>query len=570
MKNSFATEVELLSDVATAFAESLNLEDTLKNILTSLDTHLKLQRGTITLLDPDTETINIKVAHGLSERSKSLGRYKVGEGDHRARRPDRRGDHRARHRQGPSISAPDRVPRTASGKQIAFFCVPIKLEGKTVGTLSVDQQAGRTDDFEARLRLLNIIATMVAQAVKLNKLVESERATLHDENVRLQRELKTRFDVHNMVGKSNAMREVYRLIEQVADSNATVLIRGETGTGKDLVAHAIHYNSLRSGKPFVKVNCTALPETLLESELFGHEKGAFTGAIERKLGRFERADGGTIFLDEIGDFPPNLQVKLLRVIQFREFERVGGTETIKANVRIIVATHKNLEEQIKTEHFRDDLYYRINVFPIYLPPLRERKDDIMLLADHFLEKYAQENGKRITRISTPAIEMLTRYHWPGNIRELENCIERAVLLCDDDVIRSEHLPPSLQMVQKGDTAAQAQSSFTEIIANKERELIVDALKKCGGQQRKAAQELGLTERILGYKIHKYEILAQVYLRVRQTRGGGAARFIRRWRPAVPFHAPRHRDELRNRCRSAAVGDVPARRSSKRYRFTIRL
>jgi Nif-specific regulatory protein len=310
-----------------------------------------------------------------------------------------------------------------------------------------------------------------------------------------------------MVGTSNAMKGVYRLVEQVADSNATVLIRGESGTGKDLVAHAIHYNSTRGNKPFVKVNCTALPETLLESELFGHEKGAFTGAIERKIGRFEKANGGTIFLDEIGDFSINLQVKLLRIIQFREFERVGGNETIKANVRIIVATNKNLEEQIKEKLFREDLYYRINVFPIYLPPLRERKDDIMLLADYFLEQFSKENNKRITRISTPAIEMLTSYHWPGNIRELENCIERAVLLCNEDVIRSEHLPPSLQMIRKSKTSFNR--SLAEIVENKEKELIIDALKKCGGQQRNAAKELGLTDRILGYKIKKYGIFPKL-------------------------------------------------------------
>ena len=300
--------------------------------------------------------------------------------------------------------------KPADGTRTAFFCVPIKLDGRTVGALSVDRQAQRTDSFEANVRLLNILAAMVAQAIKLNKLVESERKLLRDENVRLRRELKTRFDLRNMVGTSNAMQEVYRLIEQVAESSATVLIRGESGTGKDLVAHAVHYSSLRADKPFIKVNCTAMPETLLESELFGHEKGAFTGAVERKLGRFERANGGTIFLDEIGDFPPSLQVKLLRVIQFREFERVGGIETIKANVRIIVATHKNLEELITEDLFREDLYYRINVFPIYLPPLRERKDDIMLLADHFLERFAAENGKHILRISTPAIDMLTHYH----------------------------------------------------------------------------------------------------------------------------------------------------------------
>jgi len=217
----------------------------------------------------------------------------------------------------------------------------------------------------------------------------------------------------------------------------------------------------------------------------------------------ERAHGGTLFLDEIGDFSLNLQVKLLRVIQFKEFERVGGLETIKTNVRIVVATHKNLEEQIKEGLFREDLYYRINVFPIYMPPLRDRKDDIMLLADYFLEKTAAENKKDITRISTPAIEMLTRYHWPGNIRELENCIERAVLLCNEDVIRSEHLPPSLQMIKKDESVARR--SLNEIIENMERELIVDALKKFDGQQRKTARELGISERILGYKIKKYNI-----------------------------------------------------------------
>jgi len=396
-----------------------------------------------------------------------------------------------------------RSRKQEKGKQIAFFCVPIKLEGNTIGAMSVDKKADPKNEFQANVRLLNVVATMVAQAVKLNKLVKSDRRQLSEENVRLRRELKNHFNIHNMVGTSNAMKEVYRLIEQVSNSNATVLLRGESGTGKDLVAHAIHYNSLRAEKPFVKVNCTALPDTLLESELFGHEKGAFTGASERKLGRFERAHGGTLFLDEIGDFTLNLQVKLLRVIQFKEFERVGGLETIKTNVRIVVATHKNLEEQIKEGFFREDLYYRINVFPIYMPPLRDRKDDIMLLADYFLEKIAGENNKDISRISTPAIDMLTRYHWPGNIRELENCIERAVLLCNEDVIRSEHLPPSLQMVKKDESVARR--SLTEIIENKEREIIIDALKKFDGQQRKTARELEISERVLGYKIKKYNI-----------------------------------------------------------------
>ena len=503
MKVGLAKEVELLSDISKALAESLDLEETLMSILKSFDTHLKLRRGTITLLDPDTETINVRLAHGLSKRSQSKASYKVGEGitglvvqsGKEIIVPDISKDPRFLHK--------TRLRKQEKGKQIVFFCVPIKLEGKTIGALSVDKKADPKNDFDANVRLLNVIATMVAQAVKLNNLVKSDRRQLSEENVRLRRELKNHFNIHNMVGTSNSMKEVYRLIEQVANSNATVLLRGESGTGKDLVAHAIHYNSLRADKPFVKVNCAALPDTLLESELFGHEKGAFTGASERKLGRFERAHGGTLFLDEIGDFSLNLQVKLLRVIQFKEFERVGGLETIKTNVRIVVATHKNLEEQIKEGLFREDLYYRVNVFPIYMPPLRDRKDDIMLLADYFLEKTAAENNKDISRISTPAIEMLTRYHWPGNIRELENCIERAVLLCNEDVIRSEHLPPSLQMIKKDESVARR--SMNEIIENKERELIVDALKKFDGHQRKTARELGVSERILGYKIKKYNI-----------------------------------------------------------------
>jgi Nif-specific regulatory protein len=506
MKLKVENEVQLLGAMAQVFAESLNLEITLESALKLLETHLKLRRGTITLLDLETETIAIRVAHGLSEESKKLGIYKIGEGitgivvqtGKEVVVPDIGKDPRFLDRTGART-------KEKGGERIAFFCVPIKLEGKTVGTLSADRVAGTGNDFADCVRLLNVVAVMVGQTLKLQRLVEKDRQTLRQENLRLRQELKSRFNIHNMIGSSNAMQQVYRLIEQVAQSNTTVIIRGESGTGKDLVAHALHYNSLRADKPFVKVNCTALPETLLESELFGHEKGAFTGAIDRKLGRFEWAHGGTIFLDEIGDFSLNLQVKLLRVIQTKEFERVGGRETIKSNVRIIVATNKNLEEAIKAGGFREDLYYRINVFPIFLPPLRERKDDIMLLADTFLEKFAKENNKHITRISTPAIEMLTSYHWPGNVRELENCIERAVLVCNEDVIRSEHLPPSLQMNRKVVADTGSKMTLTEIIENKEKEIIIDTLKKVGGSQRKTATELGITERILGYKIKKYGI-----------------------------------------------------------------
>jgi Nif-specific regulatory protein len=263
---------------------------------------------------------------------------------------------------------------------------------------------------------------------------------------------------------------------------------------------------LRREKPFVRVNCAAIPENLIESEFFGYEKGAFTGATSRKKGRFELANGGSIFLDEIGDLSPMTQVKLLRVLQEQEFERVGGTETIKVDIRIIAATNSNLEERITDNTFREDLYYRLNVFSIYLPPLRERKTDILLLADHFMLKYGRSLGKTIKRISTPAIDMLMRYHWPGNVRELENCIERSVLVCEDQVIHSYHLPPTLQTAESSNTISEL--SLEDAVIAYEKELIMDALKTTRGNRARASRLLNTTERIINYKITKYRIDAR--------------------------------------------------------------
>jgi Nif-specific regulatory protein len=293
------------------------------------------------------------------------------------------------------------------------------------------------------------------------------------------------------------------MVSQVCKSNATVLIRGESGTGKELVANSIHYNSHRKKNPFVKVNCAALPVNLIESELFGHEKGAFTGAIKQKIGKFELAHKGTIFLDEIGSLGLEVQANLLRILQEKEFERVGGHRTLKADVRIIAATNKNLEEALEDETFRGDLYYRLNVFPIYLPPLRERKTDILLLADYFLEKYAKENHKNIKRLSTPAIDMLMEYHWPGNVRELENCIERAVLLCEEGVIHSYHLPPTLQTGKESGTVPVL--SLEDAVASVEKEMIIDALKNTRGNITMAAGILKTTVRKFAYKAQKYGI-----------------------------------------------------------------
>jgi Nif-specific regulatory protein len=298
------------------------------------------------------------------------------------------------------------------------------------------------------------------------------------------------------------------MIAQVAPSDATVLITGESGTGKELVAAEVHRLSKRVGYPLVKVNCAALPESIIESELFGHEKGAFTGAYSQRKGRFELANRGTIFLDEIGELPPRIQVKLLRVLQERELERVGGASTIKVDVRLVAATNRNLDDEVKAGRFREDLYYRFNVFPIHMPPLRERKSDIILLADHFAEKYAEKNGKLIKRISSPAIDLLTGYSWPGNVRELENCIERAVILSTDMVIHSYNLPPSLQTASSTNT--EPTTTLEAALSRMEKELIVDALKLSDGNMAAAARRLGITERKMGLRVHHYGINWRLY------------------------------------------------------------
>jgi len=389
-------------------------------------------------------------------------------------------------------------PKTSDSQRSAV--VPIRLSDKPIGFLGLIFETA--PDPETSTAIL-VIASMIGQNLRVEYSVLGERERLREENTHLKQELKEKYDFSHIIGNSNAMKLVYEQITQVAKSNATVLLRGESGTGKEMIANAIHYNSLRSKKAFIKINCAAIPETLIESELFGHEKGAFTGADRFKKGRFELADGGTLFLDEIGDLPLQTQIKLLRVLQEREFERIGGTETIKANIRLVTATNKNLEEAIAKGEFREDLYYRLNVFSIFLPSLRERKSDILLLAEHFLEKYEVEHNKRIRRISTPAIDMLMSYHFPGNVRELENAIERAVLVCDANVIHGHHLPPTLQTAEVSGTVTDL--SLDSAVAAFEKAMIQDALKSNSGNVTQTARALDSTQRILGYKIKKYGI-----------------------------------------------------------------
>lgn len=390
-----------------------------------------------------------------------------------------------------------------AAEEITIFCIPIIVSQQPSGALTVELLFKKTRDYERSLKFFSLVASLVAQAVKINRLADAERCRLLDENVHLKEALQERYDFSNLIGNSGPMRSVYEQVTQVASTLTTAMLRGESGTGKELIAHAIHYNSPRKKNPFVKVNCAALPETLIESELFGYEKGAFTGAHSQKKGRFELAEGGTLFLDEIGEINSSTAVKLLRVLQEKQFDRLGGTRTLRADVRLIVATNKDLEKAISAGTFREDLYYRLNVFAIFVPPLRERKSDVLLLAEHFLEKYSSRHGKNIKRISTPAIDMLMSYHWPGNVRELENTIERSVLVCDGNVIHGHHLPPTLQTAEASGTVMTL--SFKEAVDAYERDLIQDTLKTTRGSRSKAANLLRTTNRVINYKIRKLNI-----------------------------------------------------------------
>jgi Nif-specific regulatory protein len=471
-----------------------------------------MKRGAVTLLSPDRTEIMIEVAHGFPLEHTRRVRYQAGEGI------TGRVIQSGKPYIVPQISKEpqflNRFQRSFTvDQELSFICVPIATGQDVLGTISVDRVYQAEHALDDDMRVLSIVASMIAHDVRSRQEEAHALQALEDENLRLRSELEDRFRPENIIGNSNTMRDVYTLIHQVAGSDTTVLIRGESGTGKELVAHAIHYSSPRASGPFVKVNCAALNENLLESELFGHEKGAFTGAVQTRQGRLEGANGGTIFLDEIGDFSPIVQVKLLRVLQERQFERVGSNKTLETNARILVATNRDLEKAVEEGDFRQDLYYRINVFPVFLPPLRDRKDDILLLADHFVEKYARKMNKVVRRISTPAINMMVAYHWPGNVRELENCIERAVLVSTDSVIHSHHLPPTLQTSDASDTIGTG--SFRERVQLFERDIIVDALKRTNGNLTSAARDLGSTPRIITYKVKE---LAIDYRRYRRSKG----------------------------------------------------
>ncbi len=509
--------VRLLLDIARILDKYVELRSSLGALLSILDIRAGLMRGMVTLLERSSGVLRIEEANGLSIEEKERGVYHLGEGI----------IGRVFETGLPSIirdlSKEPHFLNRAVGRTkedlvgLTYYCFPICTGGSVIGTLSAERRLPETNQ-EAWIQwdqaLLEQVTSIIADSAKLRERIVEEQFRLRqglNEDARNPMLDYTAPFVHagsSIIGTSKTIQAVYELITQVAPSDATVLITGESGTGKELVAEEIYRLSRRAGKPYIKVNCAALPESVIESELFGHEKGAFTGAVNQRKGRFELAHGGTLFLDEIGELSPQIQVKILRVLQEREIERVGGELPIKVNVRLIAATNRNLEQDVREGRFREDLFYRINVFPIHVPPLRDRKSDIILLADYFVEKYTRKNEKLIKRISSPALDLLMSYHWPGNVRELENCIERAVILSTDMVIHSYHLPPSLQSAQSTNTAPT--STLEAALSRLEKELIVEALKLTNGNMAAAARQLGITERQMGLRIHYYGINWRLY------------------------------------------------------------
>jgi Nif-specific regulatory protein len=502
------TGISLLYDISQSIIAGQDIHSVFSLALKMLSEYMKLDKGMLTIYNRKSGEIFIEVAFGLTPDEIERGVYKPGEGIIGSVIDTGNSIVIPRISEEPKFLDKTGSRKKQNKKEIAFICVPIKYRNEVIGALCGDRLGSHNTTLDEDVKLFSIISTMISQAVRLHQVEHEELELLENENKRLQNELKEKFKPANIVGKSKVMKQVYELIEKISQTSSTVLILGESGVGKELVAHAIHYNSSRQNMPFVKFSCAALPESTIESELFGHEKGSFTGAFNKHIGRFEMAEGGTIFLDEIGELTPAVQTKLLRVLQEKEFERVGGTKTIKADIRIITATNRDLEEQIKEGKFREDLYYRLNVFPIIVPPLRERKTDILLLTDHFVEQYSRATGKEIKRVSTSSINMLMSYHWPGNVRELENIIERAVILSEDKVIHGYHLPPTLQTAHFSHT--KHKYNLESRLNTVEYDLIIESLKNHKGNMVKAAKELGLTPRIMSLRVKKYNLNPQIY------------------------------------------------------------
>lgn len=526
--------MSMLVRVSEILSSSLELDDLFDQVMTVAADELGILRAMLVLRDDaisdeKTDRLRIVAGIGLSDDEIEMGRYEVGEGV--TGRVVATGE---MHIIEDALSEPNFLNRTGSLQEsepqgkLSFICVPIKEAERVVGAISVTKPFKNNDQLLADARVLKIITSSIAQALRISQMVKLEKEQWLAENQLLKENLRERYRFDNLIGSSPAMLDVLATIGQVSSSRATVLVLGETGTGKELIAKAIHYNSPRRDKPFIRVNCGALSETLLESELFGHVKGSFTGAVRDKIGRFEAADGGSIFLDEIGTLDPQLQVKLLRVLQEREFERVGDHRTVNVDVRVIAATNLDLAEESKKGTFREDLYYRLNVVTLYLPPLRNRREDIPELVEHFLDKFNDENGRGLRKMNRELLNTLTRYPWPGNVRELENAVERAVVMSQSEEFTLDLLPLQIQMFAQQGRQTQARETI-EALASRlaeqsieeyelregeiydltihevERQLIGKTLERLGGVKTKSADFLGINRNTLNKKVKDLEI-----------------------------------------------------------------
>jgi Nif-specific regulatory protein len=524
-------ELSLLNEISRVLGSTLDLHSVFDQTMRVLAERLGMERGSLVLLDELTGKLRTETAVGLTPEEMQRGTYELGEGitgtvvgsGLSMVVPDIGKDEHFLNRTG--------ARTVIAGVQTSFICVPIRTEGRTVGAISVDKRFHDDESLKSDQRLLEIIASFIAQALKINEIVAQEREEWQEEKRSISANLRSKYKFDNIIGSAPAMLDVFDTIAQVASSRATCLLLGETGTGKELIAKAIHYNSNRADKTFIRVNCGALTGTLLESELFGHVKGSFTGAIKDKMGRFEAANGGTLFLDEIGTIDTGLQVKLLRVLQEREFERVGDNRTMKVDVRIIAATNLDLQEEVAKGRFREDLFYRLNVVTIFLPPLRNRREDIPRLIDFFLDKFNAENSKALRKISKEMLNVLVRYPWPGNVRELENAIERATVLSRGDTLSEDLLPTAIRaFAQQGRanmasegidalTRRLAEQSINEfelregqiydmVIRQVEKALIEKALSRCAGVKIKAADFLGINRNTLNKKFKELGLEAE--------------------------------------------------------------
>jgi len=522
-------EISLLYDIAVALTSSTDAQETFERCMRLLKRNAYIDRATLFVLTDEGDELELFASIDLTPQQQKMARYKLGEG-------------------ATGLAAKSAEPvvienihnninylnkiGTLNTKSISYVAVPIIQEDGVIGVISANIDGRGVMDFDDIVRMLTIVGSLFGGTLAMQKRFSEEKESLSELKTYYKDQVLSEYKFENIIGKSSKMRIIFSMLETVAPSDATILVRGETGTGKELIATAVHNLSNRKNGPFIKLNCAAISETLLESELFGHEKGAFTDARETRKGRFELADGGTLFLDEIGDITPSLQVKLLRILQEQEFERVGGTKTIKTNVRLVAATNRNLEEMVKKGEFREDLYYRLNVIPINLPPLRERYEDVKLLIEHYLHKFSKEHKKQM-QFSKEAIELLLDYPWPGNIRELQNTMERIVLICREGVIEpqmlshvlpfnfqkiymQEETPPraSVQetprMPQEQPQVQQPSASMPQALTKKsldelEKEAILQALIEHRGIQTKAAAQLGMSARQIGYKMKKYGI-----------------------------------------------------------------